>query len=938
MRPTTSIFNPSIELFLSRKSLVFINRFLIPVYSHFRTEDEGEIFVEEVADCGNKTKGNVDIEAEKHIEAAFEVESFSSFTVTWLVGGTEDIDGGEVAAEFTLNFYSVDQNGNKTTQSIPGNLLNIGDELKISHDWDIMLAEYFKDAVQGYEFVSADYSTMYYKYQEPEGFGFIPIMEYKPNGTSYYEKSEGRGDNITELEIRRLSNTGFPYLIKIYNNEGIEVMYPGGVGTQKEDGRGNEYLKALEVTLNLYYTRGQLGIINTIGTNGMLTADTELKDLQSDAYYQWYKWARGDADGENNAEPIEEQIITGDKWNITNEGQSINVALDKGSNHYYQVRIMYKDDNGEEHELMRSRPLLVDYYDSLQNGGFENVKLNGSNWHQYPNGYKDLVWKSTTGKTEIVRHGSTEHNLHSGSPWREGEQCGELNPQASGALYQDVLTIPGTTLHWELMHRARGSQPPGGIGATPVLAEDTMHVLIMPTEVAERVIQEKLDEIMQQEGFDRWDTAYREECINNALNDMINEILENIGLYPGTMIKDLRSNNNSWTRYGGEYVVGKEQYLTRFFFIAGETGSNDPTRGNLIDNVWFNYGLPPVSDNYGSLLITKTIDGLSAEEVRNYTLGLEVTTNCNLSDDSRFEYDSANQCYKAQVVLKNFTEVENGAYSKAVSFRQLPLGDYTIKEILPNAYSQPTNISMENIIRDENGIETSTPISKNENLSATVSLAKIVTTSVRITNSYARTGNFVVRKIFEKGIGNIFKPGDKEFSDVQFGLYATDEHWTLDSFKQYDFIGEIKLEEDESGSQDKVGIINFKSIPEGNYFLHEQEPPTGYKQSSDRRIVVGSPKEDMEFGVYLYNEKDDSYTCVSNANSYVDVVNEKEEENVPGAILPDTGGPGLAMFERYGWFLLMLALLMAGVEVRCYGERKYRRVSAGQHEEFEDPL
>ena len=39
LRPITSIFNPSIELFLSGKSLVFINRFLIPVYSNVRAPE-----------------------------------------------------------------------------------------------------------------------------------------------------------------------------------------------------------------------------------------------------------------------------------------------------------------------------------------------------------------------------------------------------------------------------------------------------------------------------------------------------------------------------------------------------------------------------------------------------------------------------------------------------------------------------------------------------------------------------------------------------------------------------------------------------------------------------------------------------------------------------------------------------------------------------------
>lgn len=39
LRPITSIFNPSIELFLSGKSLVFINRFQLLFYSHFRTAE-----------------------------------------------------------------------------------------------------------------------------------------------------------------------------------------------------------------------------------------------------------------------------------------------------------------------------------------------------------------------------------------------------------------------------------------------------------------------------------------------------------------------------------------------------------------------------------------------------------------------------------------------------------------------------------------------------------------------------------------------------------------------------------------------------------------------------------------------------------------------------------------------------------------------------------
>ena len=39
----------------------------------------------------------------------------------------------------------------------------------------------------------------------------------------------------------------------------------------------------------------------------------------------------------------------------------------------------------------------------------------------------------------------------------EGNQCAELNCEASGALYQDVITIPGTQMYWSLYHCARGA-------------------------------------------------------------------------------------------------------------------------------------------------------------------------------------------------------------------------------------------------------------------------------------------------------------------------------------------------------------------------------------------------------------------------------------------------------------------------------------------------
>ena len=55
--------------------------------------------------------------------------------------------------------------------------------------------------------------------------------------------------------------------------------------------------------------------------------------------------------------------------------------------------------------------------------------------------------------------------------------------------------------------------------------------------------------------------------------------------------------------------------------------------------------------------------------------------------------------------------------------------------------------------------------------------------------------------------------------------------------------------------------------------------------------------------------------------------------NTPGAVLPDTGGPGLLMMSRLGWMLLLLALLMAGMEIQFYGERRNRKAAAVQKED-----
>lgn len=894
-------------------------------------EDEGEIFVEEVADCGDKTRGKVEVEAEEHVEAAFEVDTFSIFTIIWSqdMGGKKSKD---TAVKLHVNFYN-EADG----QQIEGPIIkdSISREMILSGENKVVdLKSYFENAIEGYsDYVRATFSAKTYKLSDKADEANLMWAQnvIDENGMIRYNMFNESGD-VTRIEIDRISESQPPtlkYKITMCNvTESGEKrcdLYGGSGGydskNENEIQIGNEtMMAALEVTLNVYCRSNEtdFGILNNVVRNGCLSASRPLKIGE---HYEWYKWNK--SLGNNPDDSLKEKVvrtqITGDKWNMNEQESEVNVALDGGSQKYYQVKIV-----DEQNNVIASAPYLINYYDELQNGGFEDYKipLTTQRYQYIRNGAvndsgKPLVWKSTTGTVEIVQERSSLHHLDINNKSDEpmqGAQCAELNSDGSGSLYQDVLTIPGSMLNWSLLHRARG---PESVSEGQHDFEDTMYVLIMKTEQAQRITtQAELDELVE-------------------------DIRNNPEGFPGASITELTDDNWGWGRHGGNYLVGDDQCLTRFFFIAGTVASNDPTLGNLLDDIYFGTDIPPVSASKGALSITKIVSGLSEEDIKNYKIELEITSpkDCDLGELSVFTLNE-DGTYSARVPLEIFgLDSDKGTYSKSIDFTELPAGEYSVKEIL-SEYSQndKLNVSMTQVDKDGNVIKDD--LNTLNQLLCKVSVEQGKRTYVNITNAYPNTpkGNFSVKKIFKDGIENSFESGDITFSGVQFELYVTDEKWTPYSFDSQPIsTGKIELLDDELGSQDKVGIINFKSIPEGNYFLHEQKPPTGYKQSSDRRIVIGSPKE-MEFGVYLYDEENDSYTCVSNENSYIGVVNEKEEENVPGAILPDTGGPGLAMFERYGWFLLMLALLMAGVEVRCYGERKYRRVSAGQHEEFEDSL
>jgi len=252
-------------------------------------------------------------------------------------------------------------------------------------------------------------------------------------------------------------------------------------------------------------------LIDSIAADGCLTAQVNGSDEKlPGAVYTWYR-SRDGADWQT----VTPQICSGSDWNIeAGSEQRLNAALDScvagigdADRLYYKVEVTGADGTAAAAQTR------VAYYIQLQNGSFEAPAVAGSSALYYPFAAKRshfiqtadadtnpaIVWRTTgaaphwsslvnghyielvdgTGRsyTDLIdgelRTDPNDPSVCYHTPGAyDGSQFAELNCQAYGALYQDVLTVPGTTLHWSLAHRGRAGS-------------DSMALLIAPVAVAQ---------------------------------------------------------------------------------------------------------------------------------------------------------------------------------------------------------------------------------------------------------------------------------------------------------------------------------------------------------------------------------------------------------------------------------------------------------------------
>ncbi len=172
---------------------------------------------------------------------------------------------------------------------------------------------------------------------------------------------------------------------------------------------------------------------------------------------------------------------------------------------------------------------------ALGDGGFETPVVTANTYTLFP-AASVPPWQTTDGLGEIEIWGDGFLGVPAGA----GNAFAELNANTAGTLYQDVVSTPGSTMSWTLLHRGRGG-------------DDVMQVLIGDANVAD---------------------------VNSATGWNF-------------ISPDLTDGVAAWGAHGADYVVPAGQTCTRFAFRTVSTGSGSPSVGNFLDAVSFSVTIPP---------------------------------------------------------------------------------------------------------------------------------------------------------------------------------------------------------------------------------------------------------------------------------------------------------------------------------------------------------
>ena len=399
--------------------------------------------------------------------------------------------------------------------------------------------------------------------------------------------------------------------------------------------------------------------ISVLSTDG---TDLTCEQLIRDGYT--ITWSRDGAE-------VERVCVTGERYNLAEDYSWLNVALDAGARKTYKVKI---EKNGQ---TVESDGITIPYYDALQNGSFETPVCTTSYQPFINSGQQGIVWKttasdkkielisaSTTKKDNERTHQSLSEEWHGMSAAAAGTQFAELNANEESSLYQDVLTAPGSTMHWRIAHAARLRN-----GSAAYSGTDSMYVVIMDAEKAETLSQ------------DQQKLLYVAQMLANG-----NTVIDGED-YTGAGSFYCEESSGKWTTHTGTYKVPEGQYLTRYFFVSASSASGDKTKsiGNHIDNVWFSTELPPPDPEIrADVVIKKEVAGPMGDVQKDFSFSYNYVNASGQVEEGTFslkDFDTSGDSFTLSEIPAGseltVTETDAGGYTTTASYGAQDVADVT---------------------------------------------------------------------------------------------------------------------------------------------------------------------------------------------------------------------------------------------------------------------
>lgn len=558
---------------------------------------------------GNKVEPNGDVKVTMDYKKPVIAEK-----VVQTVENSEDIDS---TADLNVTVMHLEEDAH-------GNVRNVVDMVADENE-EANIKTTDEQSVQKAEFVSDSFSVFTLTWGRTSVSIKVVDTEGKEIGNNIENKSITAATTLSEIAP---IIDGYTFSKATLGSKDGSEMYQVKVGYYYYSYRwmyntvqATDTWNVFDNTQTIYLVYQKLSgiqITDDIVNSGALKAEYKVDEGQTAPTITSYKWYRADQKDGTYAEVKKVNYQASEiKTNLSEDGKELYPAYDEGARKWYKVEVTLANGTTQE-----SAPFQVTYYNQLQNGSFETPTVTGYYNNQWSNAYykeNKGVWQTTgTGKEgkvgadiEIVKaNGSGGASAYSwdrgtysdGHDWTkaayDGGQFAELNCEAAGALYQDVLTKEGTSLNYWLAHRARGNN-------ANVTQHDTMFLVIMPTKTAQEnnlTTQTKLEGYLSGLGvqYGATDSTARSEQVYNQ---------------NGIMVLRVTSSNQAWQYINGINGYTATSSLTRFFFMSGKTASDNNTVGNFLDQVGFSQKLPPVADDEFSLQIRKNFDGLGNADI-----------------------------------------------------------------------------------------------------------------------------------------------------------------------------------------------------------------------------------------------------------------------------------------------------------------------------------